>query len=427
VNRLVEQMLKAQEDGLTVSESISSLPPCVITLGAEAEAEDVPPDCTRTVQWIDKDTGETRQQKIGMVWEGKHTHWRDTSLLGAVAREVIATAVRLKPYLNVTLDGGTWSSITGVRVSAEKSSFFDSCNRYEHARPFEWVWLEKGDSVRAYCERKRPGDAAFLKLALWGLRTSQHGAARLGKITREPPRVPRTSVDDDVIDVDDDVIDAQPPPPAFGNARQRAAAAERANEVNRATLTGDGAEALTTWADKRTRDLGPNLGQLAWLNGYVPAIDADASPTPLAMGEVGPRGRRGFELPLLEPTFVRLPAVPEKMGSRPLPDAVWGDMPVVAHACLCILHAAMRSGEHLFTRLLSVRCPSLPPHVCGACARRARGVRVARVCGACARRACGARVRRRCGEGRTGGCGDCSPPRLPWRRRSSRGTRPAAA
>jgi hypothetical protein len=62
----------------------------------------------------------------------------------------------------------------------------------------------------------------------------------------------------------------------------------------------------------------------------------------------------GIEIPVSEATLVRMPCAPEKLGSRDLPDAVWGDLDVISHACLCILHAAMRTGENWFTRSLSV-------------------------------------------------------------------------
>lgn len=69
-----------------------------------------------------------------------------------------------------------------------------------------------------------------------------------------------------------------------GNERQRAAIDDRNKELDRQAAAGDGGEVLTA--------------------------------------------------------FVRLPAVPEKMGSRPLPDAVWGTMDVISCACLCVLDRA---------------------------------------------------------------------------------------
>ena len=351
---LVRQLLDLQDRGLIVPDMISSLPPCLIKLGEEAMNLNASA-CVKT-----ETPDETYTRRVAMEWEHGAANWRDSPLLGASMREVIATAVQLYPFVNFTLDGGTWSSVTGVRVSAERSSFLDSLGRHEHARPFEWVWLEAGDTVRGYCERKRPGDVAFLTLAMWGLRTHEHGAAKLAELTREPARLNRSVVDDD--------SDPAPAPTAgprlfAGNARQQELEQASRAEADRRGLESEGREALTTWADARTRKLSPRFGQLAWLASYTPAIDSSNPGDELEPGHAGPRGATGFELPLQQDTFVRLPCVPEKLGSRTLTDAVWGDLPVVEHACLCILHAGMRTGEHLFTKLLLVRSPPLLPHL----------------------------------------------------------------
>ena len=356
--KLLDQLLQLQDQGMVVPELMTSLPPCIIKMGAETS--EVNPDSKCNVRWMD-DLGEEHIQCVGMEWAGGASCWRDSPMLGAVAREVLLEACTLYPYVNVTLDGGTWSSATGVRVSAERSSFLDSLNRYEHSRPFEWVWLNAGDTVHAYCERKRPGDVAFAELAEWGLATTEHGAEKLDKMTREPARVSRTTVEDE--DEDDEPPaareTARPSGPRvyMGNAQQRAAQQDGLRAGTQRALAGEGREALTTWADRRTRTLSPRFGQLAWLASYVPILDPRSTGVALEAGHAGPRGRTGFEVPLEEPTFVRLPCVPEKMGSRPLPDAVWGDLNVVEHSCLCILHAGMRTGEHLFTHLLEVRNP----------------------------------------------------------------------
>ena len=69
------------------------------------------------------------------------------------------------------------------------------------------------------------------------------------------------------------------------------------------------------------------------------------------MGQEG-EGRYGIEVPLRERTLLRLPCLPEKVGQRALPDAAWGDLPVIVRSALCILHAGMRTSEALFTRML---------------------------------------------------------------------------
>jgi hypothetical protein len=63
------------------------------------------------------------------------------------------------------------------------------------------------------------------------------------------------------------------------------------------------------------------------------------------------KGWYGVDTPLRKRTLVRLPVVPEQLGTRPLPDSAWGNLPAITRAALCILHAAMRTGEHLLKRL----------------------------------------------------------------------------
>ena len=67
----------------------------------------------------------------------------------------------------------------------------------------------------------------------------------------------------------------------------------------------------------------------------------------------------GINAPLKQRTLLRLPAVPDKMGSRDLPNAAWdtSTLDIIACAGICILHAAMRTGEANLRHLLAVNPP----------------------------------------------------------------------
>jgi hypothetical protein len=96
------------------------------------------------------------------------------------------------PALLLCLDGGTWASASGVSVSEkERNHFLSSLTRFEQQRPYQRVWLEVEDTVRAWCERTRPGDKAFLQVALCGLDVKSTHA--LAQITIEKPRANTTA------------------------------------------------------------------------------------------------------------------------------------------------------------------------------------------------------------------------------------------
>ena len=332
---LVEQLLELQEGGLTVNELLMPMPPCVITLGDENASG----------------------ERVEMKWHGGAESWeawlRSTCALGQRAREALVSAVRLHPRLNVTLDGGAWASAAGVRVCAERPSIFTGWSKKEFAQPLEWVWLERGETVRAVAERRRPGDAGYAALARWAAcwRGAGGAAKPLGTLTRTPERVQRHEVEED-----EGTRPAAPVAPGRFRPTADQAAAEAAEAAARAAAAQT-TEATTTWADKRLRDLSPRFGQLAWLAGFESAVDGVCTG---AFAGVGPRGRYGIEVPVTERTLARMPVVPEDVGSRPLPNAIWGKLDVMTYAGLCVLHAAMRTGENLFTRVLAPLLEAFP-------------------------------------------------------------------
>ena len=337
-----------------MEELLAPLPPVILRFGASEQMSAGEANQVQSIPWKQEDAA--RVAVVGMEWHGGAPDWSTwvsrSSSLGAVAREVLLTSVIINPKLNVTLDGGTWAGASGVRVSAERSSLFNGQTRYEHSRPFEWVWLEAGDCVRSYCARKRPDDEGFYSLALWGLQSRRHGATKLHELTREPERLNRADVDDAEAPERDERPQPTGGPTVFTMTESQRQAEQRTNEEHAAAVReGVGAEAVTTWADRRTRQLSPKNGQIAWITRYESNLD-NPEELPKAPHSIGPVGRPGIEIPLEQATFVRMPAVPEM--SRALPDAVWGDMDIMSHACLCVLHAAMRTGEALFSRALQV-------------------------------------------------------------------------
>ena len=285
---------------------------------------------------------------------------------GAPGREALVNTVSMFPSLNITLDGAAWASSAGVSVAAkEVNDFLSSQTRAERKQPFRWVLLEKDDCVNAWCNRKRPGDNTFWAIAHQGLDASLNEA--LAKLTQPPPQVPETTVLDgeeidegeegeegeegaaggggDSEDDDDSLLQRGPLQAAAAAAAAAAVNARAAAAAARPGACCDGFK----WAYKSLNDM--NFDPETYMSPvqeqrmvHVSSGMADAS---------GPRGRYGIELPLTEATWVRLPALPEDYGQRALPDAAWGNLSVIPYAALCILHAGMRTGEALFTRVLA--------------------------------------------------------------------------
>ena len=216
VTPLIEQLCSL-EGGYDVSELLEPLPPVLIERGAEECGVDLhnpPPARARKEKSTDgqaavvtgkpdkhdpscrvgkKTANRVRSDGLG---QGKQVYLRMRDLRGPkgakgeggqLDRLALVNAVRMFPSLMVCLDGGTWASASGVSVaSKERNNFLNNLTRYEHRRPYRWAWLEDGDTVPAWCERKQPKDKAFLEAAMMGL--SHADNAELAHLTRHQPR-----------------------------------------------------------------------------------------------------------------------------------------------------------------------------------------------------------------------------------------------
>jgi hypothetical protein len=196
VSPLVKQIVQLELEGFDVAELLMPLPPKLILRG-EGECQD-DEYVSGELDTVDDDGG---VRADGLEGERAHVSVRDVapfSARGQLDRLAVVSAVRMFPSLVVALDGGTWASASGVSVSAtERNDFLTNLTRTEQRKPYEWRWLEEGDSVLRWCERKRPGDAAFRCVALMGL--SQRDAPALAKLTMEKARK-HTMADDEAND-----------------------------------------------------------------------------------------------------------------------------------------------------------------------------------------------------------------------------------
>ena len=314
--------------------------------------------------------GESRQATDDLRHDGlgastcAHLHVRDLrgptggkTELGQLGRLALVHAVRMFPSLLVCLDGGTWASASGVSVSnKEKNDFLTNLTRQEQRRPYRWVWLEEGDHVMGWCNRVRKGDEAFLAVTLMGLER-EHNAA-MANLTQEKERKycgGGSGGGEDECDEDDKDDDDMPTAGGIfmpAPEQEEATAAELATAAA-ATNAASGANLGKPFEDDDLNPpkMNPPFNHETYLSGvYSDAVREES----LRGGKLGPRRPRyGIELPLRMRTLVRLPAIPEKAGSRALPDAAWGDLDVVSKCALCILHAAMRTVESIFKRLIA--------------------------------------------------------------------------
>ena len=372
---LVRQLLTLQDKGLLVPELLMSLPPALISMGQEETDEFICGHAGEThhlkvegcggaanEKWVpesddDPDDPEVEAERV----EGSKAWWaavRRAGTSGAVSRETLVTLVEMSISVNITLDGGTWISISGVSLGTDRNCFLNGQTRAEQARPFEYRWLEAGDSVPAYCERVRPGDAAFLALALRGLDARRAEALR--SLTRRPPRVLQDEdtgleaeehddrrhdgEEEDEMDVDEDDDDVPPAlDPNLQDGAQRAGNLQAAVRAAARLGEAQGSDAVTRWEDGRLNSI--EFDEVT----FVPKLDLDPSK------ESKEEFQARLKAPLDEAMLLRLPVVPDKTGSRPLPQAAWSDAKVMECACVCILHAAMRTGEAVFKATLQVR------------------------------------------------------------------------
>eukprot|EP00966_Prymnesium_polylepis_P078191 1812487-Prymnesium_polylepis.1 len=115
--------------------------------------------------------------------------------------EALVHNVLLHVSVNVTLDGGTWSSCAGAgaSVSSVCNSFLDLMDRDAHQRPFVYAWLAPGQTIAIkareevvdncpahYRETDDVGLDAFVKRATWG--NSRSLGSSLNPITRTPKK-----------------------------------------------------------------------------------------------------------------------------------------------------------------------------------------------------------------------------------------------
>lgn len=275
--------------------------------------------------------------------------------LGARARERVVTMVEMLLSVNITLDGGTWISITGVSLNTARNCFLDGLSKKEQAQPYELKWLQEGDCVLDYCARVRPGDPAFLALALHGLDARRQQALTL--LTQKPARVLQEEAEEAAVDdAEDDVVDEQDedePPlnPNLQDDAQRQRQQQDVTEAARNVGQAAGAEAVTVWEDLDLRKMEPPFDPLTYVSPVKHSIDQLDNKIDVWFGNV-----QGIDAPLQRKVLVRLPIVPERMGSRDLPQAAWdsSSLDVISCAGICILHAAMRTGEATFRHVLSV-------------------------------------------------------------------------
>ena len=328
---LIEQLLKLE--GGCELDMLMPLPPLLILRGKECS------DNAHKIEGDDAFEDEGPKENGFGAGETRFIELTDLRAPNAGAkgdagqqlREALVLAVTMYPSMNVTLDGGTWASASSVSVAAKDlNNFLSSQTREEHSQPYCWDFLDANDTVRAWCERKRPGNASFLAVALAGLNPEQRVA--LNRMTRPQRRIPRPRPAQPGRAVPEGVYS--------GDGEQQAAAAASRAAAAAAAHADSSSDVDMMWA----RDA---------LNTMVPPFDPNTyvCEVQTTVGMEGD-GRYGIEIPLRDRTLLRLPCLPEKVGQRALPDAAWGDMPVIVRSALCILHAGMRTSEALFTRVL---------------------------------------------------------------------------
>lgn len=340
---LLKQIVELEVTGHDVDALLMPRPPVEILLGDECDDETsattvhgsrAKRDRQTESGWRHDGLGEGEKAKVqmrdlrgpnGAKGEG-----------GQLDRLALVHAVKMFPSLMVCLDGGTWASASGVSVSSkDRNDFLTNLTRLEQRRPYRWVWMDEGDCVRAWCERKRPGDHTFVTVALMGLARCDN--AELAHLTMEKERAHT------------DANTATAPPAAggvfSGTAAQQAAVGAGLAATAAAVNTNAESNFDLPYEDEDLENMTPRFDHATFQSPVH-----DEAQVPLRSGHRGPLGRYGIELPLRERTLVRLPAVPEMPGARLLPDAAWRDLPVIIKSSLCIMHASMRTTEALFTK-----------------------------------------------------------------------------
>ena len=260
------------------------------------------------------------------------------------------SGVQMYICINTTADGGTWGAAAGkgAGIRSEQNSFLDSLNRKETQLPLQFVWLKQGECMKSRCDeieaenrRQRILAGADKELEEADERTSlfklsceaniKAKATALNKITRTPARSVRMN---DVTTDEQQAANGRGRTYRFrGSAEQKKKEEEARQAAQRAALLAPGSDAATEWADPALRRIKFDP-ETYFANTRVDGATQEGY---------------GITVPVDEPTLVRMPCTaPPRVLAEPL----WGDLPVVQHSALCILHDAMRCGEHLFEAIL---------------------------------------------------------------------------
>lgn len=340
---LLKQLFTLETDGVDV-EALLSLPPLIIDLerfgddcadGDTVEGKDPTSERNASGQVTNRHDGlgPGEEVKVRVRDQRNGSKAKET----CPRRLALVHSVRMFPALLLCLDGGTWASASGVSVSAkERNHFLSSLTRSEQQRPYQLVWLEVEDTVRAWCERTRPGDKAFLQVALCGLDVKSTHA--LAQITIEKPRANTTA---EMGGMGDEPANPPPPPPTSG-LWVGSAAQQRLQQRGAATTNAAGNAANARAGS--TIDLpfeDPDIeamrkaGKFDHLTYQGDVKIGELSTTQTWEARVA-KGWYGVDTPLRKRTLVRLPVVPEQLGTRPLPDSAWGNLPAITRAALCI-------------------------------------------------------------------------------------------
>jgi hypothetical protein len=221
---------------------------------------------------------------------------------GQEDREALVHGVWMFPALLIALDGGTWASASGVSVAAKEcNDFLTSLTREEQRKPYEWVWLEMGDTVPSWCNRMRPGNKAMLSAAMMGLRKKD--APALAKMTRSKTRVAKDTGSappaPDPPAPDPPAPDPQPAadPPRPGVFRpspeQEAAAREQRENLARAHINASDSTCDTQWEDDDLNLMDPPFDPATYVGPVHTLANEGWAP-----GDDGPPSRYGIEIPL---------------------------------------------------------------------------------------------------------------------------------
>lgn len=307
---MLEQLFHLQENGIKL-ELLMALPPKTVDFAWDEECADT-----------EMDVGNANI-KITRTPLGSNA---------AYPHEARVTGVEMKLCINITFDGGTWGAAAGTKASirAEQNSFLDNMDREEHQKPLRHVKLRRGENLRKKCEELKPGNEAFFRLNCMANQMTESVA--LNKLTRRLDRVVRMN---DVTPATAGTAATAGRAYTFrGDTEQREQEAEARAQVQRAALRQRGADVGTEYADEDLNDMG---------------FDPDAYYAATRVDGTAEQGY-GITEDVDELTIVRMVCL---STPRILENPAWGNLPVQDYAAICILHNAMRCGEHLFESILA--------------------------------------------------------------------------